>query len=649
MSKAFFIKGCVFAMFLAGLAALASFAQDEVAAVNAIRLDMNDGTTRFVIEKKGAVEYQDFTLNNPPRLVIDFIGARHNLESREFDGDGKLVAKVRTSQFTNTPEEITRVVFDLKGSSKHEIKDKGDRLVIEFFPQDRQTAPVLAASASAGMPGTVPGWSAVKKVKQAAEEHKRTVDAASQAAATPVAATTTATTTTTTTKPAATSRPLDTPKPTAVRESAGDNRIASAWRQASGRELTARPYPMDDMMQGGMMGASKNKKITIDVQNADIKTVLESFAEFAGVNIIAGPEVQGEVTAHIKNVPWRQALDILLKSHGYGSEEQYGVIRVSTIDQLTKEELERQAADRKKDDLLPLVTRIIPLAFAKAEEMKKALDKIVSQRGNIQVEEGSNALVVTDIEKNVDKVERMAKSLDTKLKQVEIVAKMVDVDANATKDLGIRWDFLNLAPANVGVVGDGVIDVQSPAPAGTFRIGTVRSWGELRAVIDMLEQTNKANIISNPRIVTADNREASILVGKEIPLIVSDEAGNPITELTKVGIGLRVTPHVNLDGTITLDLHPEVSELSSQATVQGGVIISMSEADTRVVVNDGETAVIGGLISKVESSLERGIPILKDVPFIGNLFKYKNTTKKNRELIIFITPRIVESFSDQSS
>jgi type II secretory pathway component HofQ len=158
----------------------------------------------------------------------------------------------------------------------------------------------------------------------------------------------------------------------------------------------------------------------------------------------------------------------------------------------------------------------------------------------------------------------------------------------------------------------------------------------------MLERTNRANIISNPRIVTADNREASILVGKEIPLIVADEAGNPITELTKIGIILRVTPHVNSDGTITMDLHPEVSELSSEATVQGGVIISMSEADTRVIVKDGETAVIGGLMNEVKSTFEKGLPILKDLPVVGSLFKYQNKTKRKRELIIFITPRIVE-------
>jgi type II secretory pathway component GspD/PulD (secretin) len=260
----------------------------------------------------------------------------------------------------------------------------------------------------------------------------------------------------------------------------------------------------------------------------------------------------------------------------------------------------------------------------------------------MEVEKGNNALIVTDIQRVVDKIATMVADLDRKIKQVEIVAKLVDVDFEATREMGIRWDALNLNVSGVDAVGEAIVDARLSQTVGQFRVGTIQSWGQLQATIDLLEKEQKADIISNPRIVTADNREASILVGKEIPLIVSDEAGNPITELTKVGIVLRVTPHVNSDNTVTMDLHPEVSELSAQATVQGGVIISLSEADTRVVVTDGETAVIGGLVNEVESSLENGIPGLMNLPLIGGLFKQSSKTHKKRELIIFVTPRIIE-------
>jgi type IV pilus assembly protein PilQ len=318
------------------------------------------------------------------------------------------------------------------------------------------------------------------------------------------------------------------------------------------------------------------------------------------------------------------------------------MIRVAPMDRLNKEELDQQTAERKKDELLPLINRIIFVNNSNADEISKALTNVVSKRGKIDVDKGSNALIVNDIERNCDKIEEMVLDLDKKTFQVDINAKLVEVDVEATREFGINWGLLNLHKVGLGATGSAEVDAGIALPIGTLKFGTVRSWGELNSILEMLENRNKANIISNPRITTMDNREASILVGKEIPLIVADEAGNPITELTKIGIMLKVTPHVNSDETITLDLHPEVSELQSESTAQGGVIISTSEADTRVVVRNGETAVIGGLIKKVETDLVRGIPVLKDIPYLGYLFSSKSTAEKKQELVIFVTPTIVE-------
>jgi type II secretory pathway component GspD/PulD (secretin) len=179
-------------------------------------------------------------------------------------------------------------------------------------------------------------------------------------------------------------------------------------------------------------------------------------------------------------------------------------------------------------------------------------------------------------------------------------------------------------------------------PVGSFSIGKVDGPnGSLEATLTMLEKENKASIISNPRITTLDNMEARILVGKKIPLIVSDEAGNPITQLTTIGIQMTVTPHINADGQITLDLHPEVSDLAAQATVQGGIIIVTSEAKARVMVRNGETAVIGGLIRNNETEYTTGVPFLKSLPLVGRLFRSMSTSIEKRELLIFVTPRIV--------
>jgi type II secretory pathway component GspD/PulD (secretin) len=174
-----------------------------------------------------------------------------------------------------------------------------------------------------------------------------------------------------------------------------------------------------------------------------------------------------------------------------------------------------------------------------------------------------------------------------------------------------------------------------------LRIGTVQDFGELTGRLEALERSNKAQLISNPVITTTDNREARILVGQRIPLIMRDEAGNGVVQLTTIGIMLRVTPHINSPERITLDIVNEVSDLSSQATVQGGVIINTSESDTRVMVGNGETAIIAGLIRAVDGVVESGVPLLKDIPLLGTLFKHRTVSKNSRELVIFVTPRIV--------
>ncbi|MEE9270111.1 MAG: type IV pilus secretin PilQ [Candidatus Krumholzibacteria bacterium] len=680
MTRLFMIRKTAVVGLLAAALAVSSTVRGDTSSVNSLRVEKGSGSASFIISKMGAIDVQDFMMEDPPRLVLDFLGAKHDLAGNKFDGDGDFVRRVRSSQFSFDPDQVTRIVFDLEENVSYEVSNLSQSVTVRFFKKDgaaeaaakpktmdSSVAPigmadaartiqplppkntVEAADKDAGNAGDKGSTLWSQLTKNDADEQPATKPATTTSWTRPESGTDAAGTDTKSTSAAsddtkAKSEPADQEPPRPAMPS-WMKPSSTAKTPASGTTpRSSRQNPPQMKTQGArafQTGMVRNRNMTIDVQNASIKTVLRSVAEFSNTNIISGPEVEGKVTAHLKNVPWRQALDIILKSHGFGWREEYGVIRVSTIDKLTKEELSLQVAARKKDDLLPLHTRIMPLSFAKAGEIKKALKEILTGRGSIAIETGRNVLIVNDIEKVLNKIESMVTELDRRTRQVEIVAKMVDVDYEASQEMGIRWDALNLTAGEA--FGSGIIDARSAGPVGTFRVGTIQSWGSIEALVDLLAQENRANIISNPRIVTTDNREATILVGKEIPLIVSDEAGNPITELTKVGIILRVTPHVNKDNSITLDLHPEVSELSSQATVQGGVIISLSEADTRLVVANGETAVMGGLISEVESSLERGIPILKDIPLIGNFFKLRSTIKKKRELIIFVTPTIVES------
>lgn len=400
--------------------------------------------------------------------------------------------------------------------------------------------------------------------------------------------------------------------------------------------------PQDTSAVLGLMPTvDPGPRISLDVQEAEIGTVLRSLASFSGVNIVASPRVIGKVTVKLEQVPWREALEVILNAHQFDYIQEYGIIRVDTAEDLRNESVAEKMAEKQIDDLQKLTLGIAPMRFASAEEVKGALEDMLTQRGSLEVDVRTNSLLINDIAERVGLIQQLAVELDSRTPQVEINARLVDLDRRATKELGISWGVNNFKPSGANMAGQAMIDNAIQDPIGTATIGTVQDWGELYAQLDALERDNKATLISNPIITTTDNREASILVGQKIPLIVADEAGNAMTQLTTIGILLKVTPHINEDDLITLDVHNEVSDLSSQATVQGGVIINTSESDTRVLVRSGDTAIIGGLIRTVESTLQSGIPVLQDIPLLGALFRHESKADDTRELVVFVTPRIV--------
>ncbi len=396
-----------------------------------------------------------------------------------------------------------------------------------------------------------------------------------------------------------------------------------------------------DTVSIGTMPQYKGEPISLDVQEAEITTVLRSLAGFSGANIVASPRVTGKVTVKLEDVPWEEALAVILRAHNFDFVEENGIYRIDAAEDLRQEKLSTERARKQVEDLSQLRLGLVKLSYANGKEVKDSLEKMLSERGNIDVDVRTNSLLINDIQERVDLIKDMAVKLDTKTPQVEINARLVDIDQKATRELGINWSLSNYQHPGSSIYGGGQISNDVQNPSGNLKVGTVQDWGDLMVTIEALENDNKAHLISNPVITTTDNREAKILVGQKIPLIVSDQAGNAITQLTTIGIMLKVTPHINSENRITLDVHNEVSDLSSQATVQGGVIINTSESDTRVLVEDGQTAIIAGLVRKVESTLHTGIPILQDLPLLGALFRHSTDSKDSRELVVFVTPRIV--------
>jgi len=387
--------------------------------------------------------------------------------------------------------------------------------------------------------------------------------------------------------------------------------------------------------------ALRSPRVSLDVQGADVKTVLRTLSEASGRNIVPAKDVKGEVSMALRNVPWRDALNSLCKAQDLGYKEENGIIRVAPLEMIQNEDLNARAADRKAEDLLPLETRLVHVSFANVDELRQPIGNTLTKRGRVDCDPRTSTLLITDIPERAEAAEKMALTLDSRTPQITINAKLVDVDAATGLDFGVQW-MENRSTGTTSFltnISRGLSQADTAANSPTLHIGTADNSFLLR--LQALASERKANIISNPTITTADNREARILVGQKIPLIVADAAGNAITQLQTIGIQMLVRPHLNADNKITLDIHPEVSDLSTQATVQGGVIINTSEADTRVMVEDGQTAVIGGLIRDNESVLSSGVPILSRIPLIGNLFKSTSKVKQKRELMILVTPHLV--------
>ena len=509
------------------------------ATVKSILLKDAGAGIQVIVEADGPVNYHDFTLESPDRIVLDCPGTTLAFTERTWAGrDNSPVKSVRATEMGWGKDTGSRIVVDLAQPASYGVSAVGNNVIV-----------------------------AVESPQQITPEPARSSQA---------------------------SDPTD------------------------------------------------NRRMSLDVQGAEIETVLRSLSEFSGKNIVASREVKGTVTLRLRNVPWRHALDIVLTSQGLGMVENGQTIVISTLETLRKEELEKRTAERAQEELLPLSTRILPISYANALEMSKTVEKTLTKRGHIEIDARTNALLVTDIDERLDQAESMIRSLDTRTPQVEIVARLVDVDHSVTTSLGINWSVNNLDLGDAGVnEGIAITPGDVPTPAATVKFGTVKGFGSIDATLTALESKNQANIISNPRITTVNNREASVIVGQQIPLIVQDFAGNAVTQLTTIGIKLNVTPHINVGNKITMDVHPEVSDLSSQATVAGGIIINTTMADTRVMVNDGETAVIGGLIRSNESDNSRGVPVLMDIPLLGSLFKSTTKVRQKRELLIFLTPKII--------
>jgi len=379
-------------------------------------------------------------------------------------------------------------------------------------------------------------------------------------------------------------------------------------------------------------GVAQAQNVSLKVQDADVVSILQAIARAGGVNLVVSPSVKGKVTLELRDVPWKRAFETVLQVSGLASMENEDVITV-----MTPAELDQYVG------VAGLSTRLFPVKFTDAQKMVEVLRKFLTKRGEIDVDVYSNTLIVTDVPATLDKIQAILDSLDRPTRQVRIQAKIVQVDRAAVQSLGIQWYTGNLGRSAGGTKWGANVD-QPVEGAPFFSYGRVFNTFDLFAKIQALETQNKAQVLLEPYIVVADNVEAEIKSGKKIPIVTQDQAGNRIVQFYDIVLRLKVTPHVSPDGQITLDLNPEVSELSDQVGAGGYPIILTHEANTRLTLRNGETAVLGGVIKESNNQSTAGIPFLSRIPVLGWLLGGggQKFSKSKGEILIFVTPEIVE-------
>jgi len=396
---------------------------------------------------------------------------------------------------------------------------------------------------------------------------------------------------------------------------------------------------------GEPSGAEKTDKIinAVNFQNANMHSVLSFLADYGGVNIVASPSVDVSVTMSLQDVSWRQALDILLKTYSLTGVEEGGYIRVLPTQEFINEQVLTEKHKSDQASLVDMVTQVIPVKYGTAKDLVKAIKGVLSPRGTIDTDDRTNSLVVRDTPEYIQKVKQLVETLDKETNQVKIAAKLLEIESGSVTELGIDWSMISRKSAQLlsedkteGSFTQKTDKVSDPA--GKFTFATVQGDFDIEGTISALVTSKKGKIIAHPEITTVDNREAFIQMGQKIPIKQFDEAGNVVIEFEEVGTILRVTPHITAQNRILLKLKPERSSYTFDAN---GVIINTNNAETNVVVENGQTAVIGGLTTQLESKSHSGIPILKDIPLLGYLFRYTRREVTNRDLVIFVTPTIV--------
>lgn len=418
--------------------------------------------------------------------------------------------------------------------------------------------------------------------------------------------------------------------------------------------------------------AYTGQRVTLEFHDIDVRNLLRLLADVSKKNMVVADDVQGKITVSLRNVPWDQALDIVLQAKGLGKQEVGNVIRVAKFEAIAKEEAARLEAQKSRQILLPLKVRIIPVNFSTASDLSRQVKDVLTDRGTVTIDERTNVLIVKDTQEALARAEGLVRNLDTETPGVLIESRIVEAQTNFAQALGVQWGGnLGFSPAtgnglpvsfpNV-MTGAGAAGqepnqgnstrpnyaVNLPAPVGQgsgggigLVFGSANGAFNLNLRLTALERKGLLKTISAPKVATLDNKEATISQGQSIPFSQVSASGVNTTFVEAL-LELKVTPHVTADGSILMKIKATNNKPDPSLTgANGQPSITKRQAETTVLVKDGDTTVIGGIYTRETSSTTNSVPFLGDIPILGFFFKSKSESDAHTELLIFITPRVL--------
>ncbi|HRD01643.1 MAG TPA: type IV pilus secretin PilQ [Candidatus Saccharicenans sp.] len=614
-----------------------------------MKVETNPGKVNFKISLSGEAPFQTFALNNPDRLVIDLLNTQYPRGSQSYQVGQANVDKVRVGQFKQSdPCPITRLVFDLKEAGWYALDRSADGLNITFYsraeaisadnkvtPKENPSQPAVNTQLANAL--AVPAAPREVKVES-----------------TPVS------------------------EPARIKPQPAETKIESEPepRKLKTGSAPEQTQPQQEKFKPRVIQSKEEKYtgeiISLKFKDADIRDVVLFLADLAGLNVIFDPEVRGTVSCNLQAVPWDQALDVVLRQNKLGKSIEGNVLRIAPVDILAREDEDIRRIQESKELAGPVQVKTVTLSYSKARDVQSLLKSKLSRNGEIVIDERTNTLIISEVRDRMELLEKLIGVLDTPTPQVSIEARIVEATSTFIKNLGIQWgikgvvdpfygnqtslSFPNKVLVDGAMIPQGIVTkgiggplggyaVNLPAPAFNTAIGfsfaNVLDTFRLDVALSGLETSGNGRIISSPKVTTQNNQAAEIIQGRQIP--VQTVANFTVTtRYVNAALELRATPQITAEGTIIMNIEIQNNAADFANLVNGIPPITTQSAKTTVMVPDGGTTVIGGIYRTEDSITRDRTPYLNNIPILGTLFRSFARTRQNRELLIFITPRIMK-------